>query len=52
MSCGSLFVTMDYDSISERISKSIENGEAELDKIKKEKDAMEEELSVGNDGMG
>lgn len=46
MSIGSIFVTMDYDTVSERIQKSIENGEQELEKLKKEKDDMEEELNV------
>lgn len=46
MSVGSIFVSMDYDSVSERISKSIESGEEELEKLKKERETMEEELNV------
>lgn len=46
MACGNLFVSMDYDSVSERITSSIEDGEKELDKLKEEKATMEEELNV------
>lgn len=46
MACGNLFVSMDYDSVSERITSSIEDGEKELDKLKEEKTTMEEELNV------
>ena len=37
---------MDYDSISERITQSIESGEEQLEKLKKERETMEEELNV------
>lgn len=48
MNCGNVFVSMDYDSISERITKSIADGEKELEDLKKEKETMEEELNVCN----
>ena len=46
LSCGNVFVSMDYDSISERITSSIADGEKELEDLKKEKETMEEELNV------
>ena len=46
MSCGNVSVSMDYDSISERITSSIADGEKELEDLKKEKETMEEELNV------
>ena len=46
LSLGSIFVSMDYTSIEEHLTKLKEKGEEELNKLKEEKATMQKELDV------
>ena len=48
MAVGSVFIQMDYASMSERVEQSIEKGNKEIEKLENEKAELEKEYNVRN----
>ena len=51
MSCGSLFVSMDYTTLEGQLTEQIESAEAEIKKLAEERATMKTELDVSANGV-